>query len=440
MPYQQYTLGSLTSDIQSLISDTSGVYWTAPEIHYGIWEFMREWSAMTGYWRQRVQCQLPIGPSNPWIDLSVYFPVQRPRTVTVDSICREIQYHLCEPPNGITGSGMTIQFSIDSIIAAIVRARNQFTLDVQFPLSITQNFPVAAPGSGRFYLPEVTQILNRAYWTAQGYTTILQRSDSFAEDSYAPDWTVNPSGRPACYSIAESRPTEVAIFPNSFDSGILEYLSVNSTPLSPLDGTTSLAIPDDYAPAIKYLAMSDLFSLDGETYDAYRSVYCQKRYDNYISTAKIQNTVLRAYLNGIPAILGTLSSLDSKFPFWRSQTGHPFNSAVISEIVVFFPLANNVYSGALDICTSAPIPLTDSDFINLSPGEIDCLTGFVQHYLSIKAGGAELAGTLSQYDYMQTMAAKRNSMLNADSRYLSGLFRQPNFEIAQLPDLVSLNA
>lgn len=439
MPYQQYTLGSLTSDIQSLISDTADVYWTSEEIHYGIWEFMREWSAMTGYWRQRVTCQLPIGTANPWIDLSVKFPAQRPRTVTVDSICREIQYHLCEPASGISGVGMTIQFSIGSIIAAVVRARNQFTLDTQFPLTVHQNFPVADPGDGRFYLPEITQILARAYWFAQGYWTVLQKSDAFAEDSYAPDWTVNPTHRPSAYSIAESRPTELSLFPTTFDSGYMEYLSIDSTPLSPLDSTTTLAIPDDYAPAIKYLAMSDLFSLDGETYDPYRAAYCQKRYDNYIQVAQTQNTVLRTYVNNVPAILGTLSSLDSKFPFWRSQTGKPFNSAVISELVVFAQLPNNIYSAAMDIVTAAPIPKLDSDFINLSPGEIDTLTGYVQHYLSIKCGGAELAGTLSSYDYAQKMATNRNSMLNAESRYLSGLFRQPNFEIAQQPELVSLN-
>ena len=112
MPYDQYTLGGITSDIQSLISDTVGVYWNVAEIQFGIFEFLREWSAMTGYWRQQVAFTLPTGNSNPWIDLSVQFPAQRPRTVTVNSICQEIQYHLCELANGSSGAGMTGQYSI----------------------------------------------------------------------------------------------------------------------------------------------------------------------------------------------------------------------------------------------------------------------------------------------------------------------------------------
>ncbi len=436
MPYDQYTLGGLTSDIQSLISDTGGVYFTPAEIQFAINEFLREWSTMTGYWKQQVSLPLPYAnASNPWIDLSIAFPAQRPRTVTINAVCQEIQYHLCEIANGSNGIGMTAQFSVAEIIAAIVRARNRFVLDTQLPLTLHQNYPVVSPPDGRFYLPDTTLLVHRAYWLdSQGVYTVLQRTDGFAEDSYAPDWTVEPDVRPFGYSISETRPTEIALYPTTFASGIMEFLSVDSNQI-----TTTLAIPDDFAPAVKYAALMDLLTIDAETYDPVRSAYCKKRYDNYVQAAKIQNTVIRGYVNGIPAILGTLASLDSKQPYWRGLTGKPTYTACASEIVTFFPTApaGTSYGGVLDICTAAPIPTGPASYINLPSSEISVLVDFVQHYLSIKMGGLEMQQTFGQFDAMQKAAAQRNALLDASTRYMTGLLRQPNLELAQQPDLLT---
>jgi hypothetical protein len=215
----------------------------------------------------------------------------------------------------------------------------------------------------------------------------------------------------------------------------MEFLSVDS---SQITGSSTLAIPDDYAPAVKYGAMMDLFTLDAETYDPLRANYCRKRYDNFVQAAKLQNTVIRGYVNGIPAILGTLNSLDSKFPYWRTNTGQPYHTACASEIVVFTPIppTGSVYGGMLDIVTAAPIPASQSATINLSSSEIDVMVDYVQHYLSIKMGGLELQQTFSQFDAMQKAAAQRNSLLASSTRYMTGLFRQPNLELAQAPDIL----
>ena len=210
MAYTTYTLATLSAEIVATLGDPNNVYFSQAEVTYAIQEGMREWGGLTAYWRERGAWTLvppkSVSPARYFYDLSTVLPTLRARTVTIDDILTEIQYHFLEAPGGYSGAGMTAQFSIAELIQAVVRARNRFVLDAQIPVSLTGSLAASVDASGRMPLPENTVYLHRLMWIdANGAYYPIYRSDGYAMDARNPYWPQTPD-RPVSLSQAETMP------------------------------------------------------------------------------------------------------------------------------------------------------------------------------------------------------------------------------------------
>jgi hypothetical protein len=130
--YTQYSLDSFASQIGILLDDQNELYWTRQEKYLAIWEAMRVWGAYTSYWRNRgafvtqytwESLPIPWGSAAfnwntipVWYDLAGFLPALRTRTWTLNQIVTDIQYMCLEAANGISGTGMSGQISIQSIL------------------------------------------------------------------------------------------------------------------------------------------------------------------------------------------------------------------------------------------------------------------------------------------------------------------------------------
>jgi hypothetical protein len=436
LPYNQYTLSRLVAEVSDLIDDPGNVYWTAEEVQLAIIEGLREWSGTTSYWKDRAVINAAVGTT--WYDLSALLPTLRPRTVTLGQIVREIQYHVCETTNGVSGVGMTSQFTITEILQAVNRARNRFVMDAILPISIDPNLPSGSAPDGRVTLDPSIVYLHRASWQdSNRIHHTLNRQDAFTGDGYDPLWTIKP-GIPFAFSQTELEPLSIQLYPPPIASGTLDMLTVKSVDMALLDSTV-LGIPDDFCHAIKYSALADLLSMDGEQANPTVAAYAEQRYSAIVQAALQHKSVIRVMLNGIPLPLVSLFSIDRASPYWRNKLGKPNLAACLYDILALAPVANVPYSLTLDVIQSAPIPALN-DYIQLGPEEIVALTNYAQHYLSVKMGGNELASTYDDYNDFQKLVGRRNAALATTSRYLTTLYGQSRREQDMRPDLIQSNA
>lgn len=427
MPYEQYSMASLVAQISSLIDDPTNIQWKYREIRYGVIEALRYWGALTSYWRARGAFSTMAGV--PWYDLAAELPLLRPRTVTFNDLALEIDYHCFELPGGVAGTGLSSQFNISSILSAIVRARNRLVLDAGLPLTPFQQTITAAP-DGRFYVNEDVVYLRHAYWndSVSGAWSPLRPTDAWAQDSYSSLWTLEP-GLPFAFSQSVTRPLEVQLFPPPQNDGTIEWLAAESDDYDAgIDANTLLGVPDEFAHAIKYAALSDLFTMDGESFDPQRADYCDRRYQQTVAIARDHKSVARVQINNVPIGLSTLVMLDSAYPRWRMSHGKPTNAGCDLDVLAFASVPNASLGVSCDVLQSAPIPLDDSEFLQIGREMIPNIIDYVQHYLSLKLGGVEFFGNLGLYDSFMASAKERNAIQSKQIKFMAPLFGMPGRE------------
>jgi len=260
-PYSQITFGDLITQISDLMDDRVQRYWTVQEITFAIEEALEYWAATTRYWRERGSFTAnpsPIlwggsGQFINWYDLSQQFPDLRSRAFTLDQMVREVQFMLLEAPNGLSGSAMTGQVSVTSIVRAILQARDKFVVDTRLPI-VDASILDDAGADGIYALNQNTIFLHRMVWqdAAGGAFTVLWRQDAWAADHGLPLWPTTPDA-PFAYSESEQAPLLVQLIPLPSRVGRVWSYSVTSLFAgndSPTLSTT-LGIPDEWAHAVK---------------------------------------------------------------------------------------------------------------------------------------------------------------------------------------------
>lgn len=453
--YTQFTLDSLSAQLGVLLDDTGALYWTQQEKYYAIWEALRVWGALTSYWRTRgsinatpdltwADLTIPwssatfpwnTSPLHTWYDLSALLPTLRTRTWTLNQLAQEIQFMCLEAPSGIAGTGMSGQISIQSILQAISRARNQFVIDSRFPYTVSYLPQSPPPPQGTVAFPSEVVYLHRVSWRDQwsGQWTNLWREDAWAVDHADPDWTLEP-GSPLRYSESELAPLELQLSPAPQNSGVLEAISVNSLQIDLTNPNATFQIPDEWIHAVKYAALQDIFSSESQCQDTVRAQYCEMRYQQAMDFAKNARSILRLTMNGVPLPIDSLAAIDAGMPFWRNQSARPQLGGVLQDLFALAPVPDQPYGLTVDVVQSAPIPVNGSGPIPLGPEDIPHIIDYALHILSFKCGGKEFTDSFPQYDAFLGAVAGRVGINKAKIRYLTPLFGQPQKENQERPD------
>jgi hypothetical protein len=434
--YTQTTLDSLAIQIGVLLDDQTELYWSRQEKYLAIWEGLRVWGALTSHWRTRGTFNLD--PARNYYDLSVELPALRTRSWTLDKIVREIQYMSLEAPSSITGAGASGQISTQSILQAVQRARNQFVIDAKLPLSITASLSSPPAPDGMVQFSNNSVFVHRASWkdAFTGKWSNLWRQDAWAVDHNDPIWTVSP-GQPIAYSESENSPLKLQLVPLPVNTGTLEVMTVDSFLIDTTNPDATFNVPDEWVHAIKYCALSDLYSSESQNTDPVRSQYAGLRYKQAMDVISGMRSVVRATCENVPVPLDSLAALDSSTPYWRNQKpGRPNVFGCAGDILVCGPV-NRAYGMSVDVIQSAPIPATGPEFIPLGPEDVGHLIDYVTHILIYKCGGKEFEQTFGQYDDFLEAASMRGNINKAKISYLGALLGQPQKEQLARPDALA---
>lgn len=429
MPYTWITFAQAKTALKNRLGDSTGIYWLDDEVGRYLKESLRTLNSIGQLHRAR--CTFNTITNQTYYDLTSTAdcgalttnpPALVGYNVQDRELINDIQYHLIEPITtnwALSTPAMTDQFTMDDIVRAIERCRNQFMLLVASHLTHSQVLYGPPAGSGRVSLSDSIIYVRRVSWlNIDGDYTPLWRDDEETANFLLPNWAANPS-IPEAYSAFLTPPVSIQIIPPSNDVGTIDLITVNNP--SNLDQTvgTLLFIPDDFSWVTKWGALAALLSKDTQAYDPIRAKYCQTRYEEGIRFALTLSLIQQAYLDGIAVAPQSFDDIDGMLPSWQNQaTGTPTEllSAGRNLIALTPTPDSNQHSVQLDVVRNIPIPLVDGDFLQIGKEFFEAVLDYSVHLAMFKDEGDEFFATVPLANNLMQMALQHNAVLNAEAR------------------------
>ncbi len=421
MPYIHTTLGDLRAALLGRLGDAGAVFWTNSatfsEVNLYLFEALRTWGALTGFWRDRAI--FATIANQPFYDLtSVLTPAHRAYTVKDQDLVAIMQYHLLEPLN-VTGWSGTDMFVLADLTDALQRRLNQFLSETGVVL--TEATKGVSAGAGRVALADSTIDVRRAVWKKPtGVRSIVWREDEFGLNAFKPDWNINAE-TPSVFSVLASPPVTLQLGAPPSNNGTLEMLVVQTgNTLDPVAGVL-LGIPDDLSWVIKWGALADLLGREGQSREPSRAEYCEQRWRQGVEIARLYTSAVQVEIQGVAAHLDSLHDLDTTDPTWQSTFDVPTIAVMAGMNLVGLspvPDSSGPYSVTVDVVRNAPIPAGDGSQVELGREELDVILDYAVHLAAFKQGGAEFVATIQHYDRMFRQAMIYNDKLRAVSSHL----------------------
>lgn len=419
--------------------DPTNQFWSASELTLYIQEAMREWSALTGYWRG--DFTFPTVDNATWYDLTTPATSLRPQTLVIDYLYVMIEYHLLEPPNGAfagpwQGStqfdysdiGNALQQRINEILGATACVLTQF----QFS---------AAPG--RIALPATTLDLRRVAYLPNPTLGIppstLWQDDSWAWQSFEPDYTTRPPGIPSTYAMSTQPLLTIDVDTQlNVAGGIYEFLTSNSAVTAP--SGSSIVIPDDWSWLAKWGALADLLGRESNAKDTLRQRYCEQRYADGMRLLTIAPALLGIRVNNLPLEIDAVTSADQYNPSWQAAAkGTPATALVAGlNLIALTPAADSIVrSVTATVVENAPVPTVPTDRVNVTLDIYEALLDEAQHIATFKMGGAEFLATLPMHQRYLSLAALYASRLAEMGQFAEVLAAQSQLDMERKPRFTS---
>jgi len=424
--YTHTNFGQLKAQLATRLFDTTMTFWVDAELDILLREALRTFGLLTGFWRERATFN--TDPNVTWYDLRTYAPTQLASTVTDRDIIQSVQYALLETATVQTSWTGTEQFTYTDITNALQNRLNQFLSDtgiVVTPSLVT--WAILSVGNFQQALSQNTIDIRRVAWLQNPptpYYNTLWREDERSFTAGFPMWPSQPQTPPESYTIMGPPPLIIRIEPPTAADGTLDILTVDSTTLNPSLLPTTLGIPDDLTPAIKWGVLADLLGKDGIASDQVRSQFCEKRYQQYVQLARLLPVVIYAQFSGtvnatttvVPTgiIPCTLQELESSTPNWQNIIDTPQDIVLAApNLIAFNPRADGIYSISLDVVRKTPMPTSDSTQIQIGREQLDTIVDYAEHLALFKVGGQEWHATERQADNFLIQSITYNQRISA---------------------------
>ena len=405
MAYNSITTVQALIDLSEQLYDPNFQRWSRTELTNYLTEALQTWNALAC--TQRAEFTFPTVANQTWYDLTTQIGSLRAFTMTDAAILAQIQSHLLEPVNVTyplvwAGSG---QFTFPDLISAIQRRRDQVVGTSGCQVSV-----LSVPAlPGRTFLPGNVIDVRRVAWIPTpglGYLPItLRTSDIESQEDFDFNWTTSAASVPSTY-LQNAEPTV------SFDVdrdppvvGMYECLVVQAPAILDLSAPSILGVPDDWAWLVKWGALADILSAEGNAKDAPRADYCEGRFQQGLELMQICPAVLGARLANIPLGLDALRDVDDFLPAWQSTAGSPQIGAVAGLNLLGLGLPSGVQSVTVNVVQNMPI----GTFLQISQDDYAALLDYAQHLAMFKIGGQEFTLTAPAW----TALTKRATLYNA---------------------------
>lgn len=431
MSYSWLTFAQLKTALSQRLSDVGKVFWLDDELGRIAKESLRTWNSVAQFYRDRTTFNTQANIA--FYDIS---QVSNPNSITGGSnaataallgytlkdrdLIVDIEYHLIEPITTTwspLAPALTEQFTITDITKAIERRRNLFLLLTGLNLSHSQVVFGAPPGNGRLPLSSTISLVRRAAWLdSNGAYTPLWCSDEEEANFLRVGWSLNASV-PEAYSMLLPPPVTLQLIPIPTDVGTVDLITVTNP--ADLDETVGvlLNVPDDFGWVIKWGALADLLSRDGEAFDPKRAAYCDNRFLEGVRYAQLGGTIDNIHINSIPIAPNDIDELDAFNPSWQNAATTPTDAAILGRnLIALSPTPDDIYSVLVDVVRNMPMPTSDSSFVQVGKEHIDAILDYCVHLAMFKVGGAEFDATIPLANNFMQQAMLHNQQLKAEAK------------------------
>jgi hypothetical protein len=417
--FQWITFAQVKTALASRLADPGMVFWVDDELGRYVKEALRTWNALTNIWNADFDLSPIVTANQIWYPLQSQAGYPRKRTVSDQEIEILMAYHLLEPPglgaggfgfnfgfnfgfgNSPPGTGM---FTMQEMSDALQRRRDEI---IQITAcNIAEITVPTTPNTRTNFFPDTTLSPLRARFVpfpglGQNPRT-LWRNDDLALEYFSPNYLQgqpnkfqSPGTGPKEYGVITKPPLGFSVdFPPSVP-GSYDFIVVEAaTPLDP-PASSILGLPNDFCWVAKWGAMSDLLGMESEATDPERADYCLQRYRDGITLMQKAPWLLLATLNGVAIETASMQEMDDYALEWDST---PQTQSIVTAGTDF--LAISPVPGApppplpgatITVVGNAPVPLYDSDFVQVSRDTIDAILDYAQHLADFKMGGADFA-------------------------------------------------
>ncbi len=432
MPYSTTTLSAAKTALAARLSDPSKVFYTDTELGNYIKEALRTWGACAMYWRDRGTFNTTSGTA--FYDLAELLTsgdgtLIVNRTITNREIVNDLERHLIEPVTSdwVTGWGGSEQFTMFDLEQAIGRRRDRFVAETG-QIANASKLTAANLDAGRIPIDATIIDVRRAAWItldgegAEDRYQNLWREDEEGLNAWNPGWSQTAS-EPSSFSLVLTPQASLQLAPVPVDTGNLHLITANSTGASPTTTETTIDLANDFTPYLKWGALGDLLSKDGQARDIGRARYCEGRYKEGVELAKLAACVMQAQVNGVPVPVTSLMDLDVNVPNWQNTAGEPEAVSVAAHNLIALYKVPGATSGVpegnhaitLDVVRNAPIPADDAAYLQIGGEHLEAILGYAEHLALFKCGGAEFEASLPLYENFMQAAARYNQTLKSHS-------------------------
>lgn len=399
------------------LADPGNAFWTDAECGLYLIEALRTWNALTEFWNDDFQFQ--ANWASVWYDIGKLTGSPRLRTLQDTDLYTIMQYHLLEPPTGNTWTG-TSQFSITDLQGALQRRRDEV---IQFSAcNLSHVAPYAStPNTFRVILNDSTLQPWRVRFIPDstpvnfGPPVTLTREDRQAFDEFEPDH-LQTDAIPSSWGVISGPPLTLNVDTAPNVAGQYDMIALLSgVAFNPSVGSTLLNVPDDWAWVCKWGALSDLLSRESEATDRVRAQFCLQRYQDGLNAMRASNWLLNAEINGVPVDTISLAEMDAFSPEWQENETWPYVVVAGMDYIAACPVnQTNSQSGVeLTVVGNAPVPVLDSDYVQVSRDVFDAILGYAQVLATFKMGGAEFTDSLQLMQEFALMVQKQNQHTQA---------------------------
>lgn len=406
------TLQSARQILASRLADPNNLYWLPQELNIYIAEGLRTYNALTEVWNSPFA--FTATNSSTWYDTSQMNGSPRLRTVTDNDLYTVMQYHLIEPPTGGGPWIGTSQFALSDLQGALQRRRDEI---IQYCGCNIQNLPflAAAHSTRSLVFPDSTLEPRRVRFfpnSGYGLPVTLGREDTLSFDRFSPSWTTKADSTPGHWSVITGPPLEMIVdsvpnVPANYDVISLQAPAPFNPPAySPMN------IPNDWTWLAKWGALADLLGRESEATDRQRADYCLQRFQTGLKVMQQSNWLVSGLINGSPADTVPLAEMDCFNPEWQNNAVWPTLVIAGMDFVGVCPTPISTVGVNVQLVGNAPIPLIDTDLVQVSRDVLDVVLGYAQVLAAFKQGGVDFMSTADlEKDFLRLCVAQNKRLI-----------------------------
>lgn len=398
MPYEHLTFGALKTLAHKRVG--AAAFYTETEMGLYLIEAFRVWNLLTGHFRGSAGVTSSIGQI--FYDTTLHL-----QTVTEQNVLNEMQYHTLETPdNGasLDSDMWTIGEWVDYLNARLAH----FTAETKLVLTRDNGLATVIDQSqydlGTGIDTDLLTVHRVAWVDASGVSHGLREDSTLTYDRLLPEWTVSSASQEPEVYIRRGRPQlKVEILPAPVAAGTLDVLyTKRPTQLPQTADATTLDIPNDFTPYIKWGALADIFSKEGQANDPQKAQYCEARYQEGIAIARAvlrNQTHQRVEFQGVPLDFETLDSMDFGADGWQGDaddTSVEWMPVGLTQIAVHPADDTGGLTYDVDGLTSFVVPANDAIFPDIPHSDVEAILDYAHHLATFKQGGAEFQAGINQ--------------------------------------------